>query len=143
MKQRILLTLVTLFTLLMGANAESPYGLQICGVDVTDENKGDLIAVINSVNGCSATGTMSYDSETQTLTLNGVTASADKKIINTTQPLTIQSEGTNTLSSSAIIIYGDGSESLTITGSGSLTAKHTGSETVFYHLINRQWQVVS
>ena len=133
MRQRILLTLVTLFTLLMGANAESPYGLQICGVDVTDDNKADLIAVINSVDGCSATGTMSYDSETQTLTLNGVTASADKKIINTTQPLTIQSEGTNTLSSSAIIIYGDGSESLTITGSGSLTAKHTGSETVFYH----------
>ena len=134
MKQRILLTLVTLFALLTGANAESPYGLQICGVDVTDENKANLIAVINSVDGCSATGTMSYDSETQTLNLNGVTASADKKIINTTQPLTIQSEGTNTLSSSAIIIYGDGSESLTITGSGSLTAKHTGSETVFYHL---------
>lgn len=133
MKQRILLTLVTLFTLLTGTNAESPYGLQICGVDVTDDNKANLIAVINSVDGCSATGTMSYDSETQTLTLNGVTASADKKIINTTQPLTIQSEGTNTLSSSAIIIYGDGSESLTITGSGSLTAKHTGSETVFYH----------
>ena len=43
MKQRILLTLVTLFTLLMGANAESPYGLQICGVDVTDANKRCLL----------------------------------------------------------------------------------------------------
>lgn len=135
MKQRILLTLVTLFALLTGANAESPYGLQICGVDVTADNKADLIAVINSVDGCSATGTMSYDSETQTLTLNGVTASAEayRFIRNSSTDLTITLEGTNTISTSSIFILWEASSSnLTFTGNGKLTVKPSGEGKAFH-----------
>ena len=135
MKQRILLTLVTLFALLTGANAESPYGLQICGVDVTDENKADLIAVIKSVDGCSATGTMSYDSETQTLTLNGVTASTEayRFIRNSSTDLTIKLEGTNTISTSSNFILWEASASyLTFTGNGTLTVKPSGEGEAFY-----------
>ena len=109
---------------------ESPYGLTICNVPVTDTNKNDLIAVINSVDGCSATGTMSYDSETQTLNLNGVTA---KAYINTKQKLTIESIGNNELSYPGYVINAN-DQNLTFAGNGSLKVKGTGSVAALYFL---------
>ena len=78
MKQRFLLTLLAFFGMFVGAWAdEDPYGLAICDVYVTADNKNNLISAIKDKDGCTVTGEgkMSYDSDTQTLTLNGVNVS--------------------------------------------------------------------
>lgn len=132
MKKRVLLAFVAMLTM-MGAKAQSPYGLTICGVPVTDDNKADLIAAISGRSGIeiTGTGTMSYDSETQTLLLNNVNISYNYSIISSnssTNDLTIEQSGTNILQSSAgnIIINDNSYSSTTIKGDGSLTLKQTG-----------------
>lgn len=122
MKQRFLLTLLAFFGMFVGAWAQSPYGLTICGEPVTDDNKGNLISVITTAGG-TATGTMSYDSDTKTLTLNGVEIeTGDYKTIETSQPLTIQLIGTNKMTATTDVIYAYRAD-LTITGEGNLTVK--------------------
>lgn len=133
MKQRFLLTLLAFFGMFVGVWAEdNPYGLKICGVDVTDDNKGDLIAVINSKDGCSATGTMNYDSDTQTLTLNGVTASSVS--IEIRETVTFNLVGTNTLTntstSPAIVVMTGNAYTRDANNPFTLTFKGAGSLTV-------------
>lgn len=117
--------------------AESPYGLTVCGVEVNDENKGDIMAAIITEfaekEGVTASGTMSYNSETQTLTMNDVTINGDSyyyHLIGITQSLTIAQTGNNELATAyGKVIYTEAD--LTITGEGTLTLKHTGNENTY------------
>lgn len=131
MKKRVLLAIVAMLTLLTGAKAASPYGLTICGVDVTDDNKGDLIAAISSRSGVeiTGTGTMSYDSETQTLFLNDVNIRCDNYIIRSHKKIIIEQTGINTLTSAnnSIMLDYDANGGLVIQGAGLLTLKCTSS----------------
>lgn len=74
MNKKFLLSFAALFGIFTGAMADD-YGLKICGVEVTDENKGDLIAIVNAKKAGDdpiATGTMTYNSETKTLSMKDV-----------------------------------------------------------------------
>ena len=111
--------------------AESPYGLTVCGVEVNDENKGDIMAdIAKNWNQSEFTfsGTMSFDSETKTLNIKDVTIKdyPNAYTIQITEAVTINQEGNNELSSNSSdiqsIIY-TSEANLTITGSGTLSLK--------------------
>ena len=127
MKKRILLTFTVLFTALTGALADG-YGLTIAGVEVTDANKADLTAAINASGNGTATGTIAYDSNTKTLSLNAatITTSTQNFAIQTLDNLTISTTGNCTVEGGAfqaIVLGNDDANSvdLTFTGSGTLT----------------------
>lgn len=111
--------------------AESPYGLTVCGVEVNDENKGDIMAEIAKYwnqSDFTFSGTMSFDSETKTLNIKEVTIKdyPNAYTIQITEAVTINQEGNNELSSNSSdiqsIIY-TSEANLTITGSGTLSLK--------------------
>lgn len=96
------------------------YGLKIAGVDITSANY-DKINTIERVS-----GTVDYDPETNTLTLNNATIDAGSRnaIRNTIPNLTIQVMGTNNITSyetAGIVIR----ESTTIKGDGTLNTTTT------------------
>lgn len=141
MNKKFLLSFAALFGIFTGAMADD-YGLKICGVEVTDENKGDLIAIVNAKKAGDdpiATGTMTYNSETKTLSLNDVSIdvgmySSVGNLIESTSTLTIEQTGTNVIETSFwahnIIVFG---ANLTIKGDGVLTLT-TGDA---YHIYNK------
>ena len=96
------------------------YDLKIAGVDITSANYDK----INTIEGVS--GTVDYDPETNTLTLNNATIDAGSRnaIRNTIPNLTIQVMGTNNITSyetAGIVIR----ESTTIKGDGTLNTTTT------------------
>ena len=103
MKQHLLkntyAAIVALFIAMMAlpttAQAQTKYNLKICGTQVTSDNCGDL-SVIPGVK-----GSVSYDPDTKTLTLNGATISLSESsgIKNDIDGLTIRLIGDNTITS--------------------------------------------
>ena len=94
------------------------YGLTVAGIPVTGVNADDILG----------DGKVSFNNTSETLTLNNAKISSD--IITSLDALTINLEGTNTLSGS-ISYSGSASEStLAFSGTGSLTVSN-GSQSVF------------
>lgn len=94
------------------------YGLSVAGIPVTGVNADDILG----------DGKVSFNNTSETLTLNNATISSD--IITSLDALTINLEGTNTLSGS-ISYSGSASEStLAFSGTGSLTVSN-GSQSAF------------
>ncbi|MGI6291235.1 MAG: T9SS type A sorting domain-containing protein [Bacteroidales bacterium] len=97
------------------------YNLHICGVQVTSLNKNNL----NAISGISA-GTVSYNSDNKTLTLNGVTMSTTGNtccILSRIDSMIIEVVGTNNLTTNAWspISYEDDNSGI-IQGNGTLNA---------------------
>ena len=88
------------------------YALKICGTQVTSDNCGDL-SVIDGVK-----GTVSYDPDSKTLTLEGAKLNARPCIRSEIDGLTIKVSGTNELDAGGVaaVVYAP----TTITGSGTL-----------------------
>ena len=107
------------------------YGLYIAGVDITSANYDK----INTIEGVS--GTVDYDPETNTLTLNNATIEAgtgnrDNAIFNRIANLTIQVMGTNNITNDGAGIAI--ANSTTIKGDGTLYA--TGADNCGIYLNN-------
>lgn len=114
------LTLALLVAMLLGTASmqAASYGLWICGTQVTDANK-DNLKVITGVSGTAVT----YNSGTNTLTLNNATISASAiGIMTQSEGLTIELIGDNTITTTD---NADGIQlqqnSATIQGTGTLT----------------------
>ena len=140
MKRLILLTLLTLIGWIGATNMlrAEKYG-KLFGVDITDKNCHDLVKAVNdyaykySIKFFEASGKLSYDHSTQTLTMENLTLSCKlggldgiairpgDKIKNS--QLKIEVIGTNTVNcKTALIIHGEmGKGSLDIKGPGTLT----------------------
>lgn len=144
MRQRLLITLFALLGIIAKATAqdESPYGITVCGIPVTDANKDDLISAINTAASSSSwynhedvtwtpvTGKMSYDPATKTLTLDGATIEFPYNVNNISAQdvsLTVLLKGENKLMARGTGLFNYGELSgLTITGDGSLTVNDFG-----------------
>ena len=127
MKQHLLkntyAAIVALFIAMMAlpttAQAQTEYDLKICGTQVTSDNCGDL-SVIAGVE-----GTVSYDPDSKTLTLEGAKLNVERKVSciwSEINGLTIKVSGTNELNAedwAAITVNAP----TTITGGGTLNAK--------------------
>lgn len=124
MNKKFLLSFAALLGIFTGAMADD-YGLKICGIDVTDENKGDLIAVVNSQKSESdpvATGTMTYNSETKTLSMKDVSIDVSGyQVIDLTKDVVIEQTGSNCIRANSFIIFPNGSPNITFKGNGTLT----------------------
>ena len=100
---------------------QTKYDLFICDTQVTSDNCGDL-SVIDGVE-----GTVSYDPDSKTLTLEGATLNVEgdnRCIWSKIDGLTIKVSGTNELNArDAVIIV---KAPMTITGGGTLNAKSEG-----------------
>ena len=140
MKRLILLTLLTLIGWIGATNMlrAEKYG-KLFGVDITDKNCHDLVKAVNdyaykySIKFFEASGKLSYDHSTHTLTMENLTLSCKlggldgiairpgDKIKNS--QLKIEVIGTNTVNcKTALIIHGEmGKGSLDIKGPGTLT----------------------
>ena len=121
-------TIVMLFAQLLATNAHtsgispamtgdgpSSYGINIIGVPVTPDNCNDL-SVIDGVS-----GTVKYDPETNTLTLNNATIDASKgrnAILHGIPNLTILLKGSNNIKGAMAAL--EATASTTIKGAGSL-----------------------
>ena len=113
------------------------YALEICGTQVTSDNCGDL-SVIDGVE-----GTVKYEPESKTLTLENATIKNTKKenynsigLYNAIDGLAIRLIGNNTIS----VEYNSGignrdGNALTLTGNGKLTVKSL-AETSRYSIFN-------
>ena len=133
MKKRLLalaMVLVLALSLLPGTALAADYQLWVNGVQVTDENAGDIL---------SDGGSVSYNTATNTLTLNGATLDTtysdtdDSGVIyhKGTGDLTISVNGTNSITSDSgagILAWGN----LKLTGSGSLTVNIDGAYTAVF-----------
>ena len=113
------------------------YALEICGTQVTSGNCGDL-SVIDGVE-----GTVKYEPESKTLTLENATIKNTKKedysslgLYNAIDGLAIRLIGNNTISVeyNSGIVNRDGN-ALTLTGNGKLTVKSL-AETSRYSIFN-------
>ena len=107
---------IAMYALPQQAQAQTEYALEICGTQVTSDNCGDL-SVIDGVE-----GTVKYDPDSKTLTLEGATLNAEGKCIwSEIDGLTIKVSGTNELDagSTAAVLYAP----TTIIGGGTLNAK--------------------
>lgn len=154
MRQRLLITMLALLGIIAKATAqdESPYGITVCGIPVTDANKDDLISAINTAASSSSwynhedvtwtpiTGKMSYDPATKTLTLDGATIEFPYNVNNISAQdvsLTVLLKGENKLMARGTGLFNYGELSgLTITGDGSLTVNDFGfpqSKFTIYH----------
>lgn len=109
----LLLLVITAYQL----NAQSPYGLTVAGKDVTASNASNILKGIPN-----ASGVMSYDKETKTLTLENVVLEC-KSYVNAIQTeesmddLTIQLRGENVITHHLGRIEFNGAKA-TITGKG-------------------------
>ncbi|HHT23278.1 MAG TPA: hypothetical protein GXZ87_08225 [Bacteroidales bacterium] len=122
------LTLAITLAMLFGtANMQAAtYDLWICGVQVTDANKGNL-TVINGTNGCTVTGTVNYNSESKTLTLNNANITIPdgaNAIRSAIEGLTVNVQNNNTVNSDgyATVRF---ENSATINGYGTLNVSQT------------------
>ena len=142
MKRLILLTLLTLIGWIGATNTlrAEKYG-KLFGVDITDKNCHDLVKAVNdyaykySIKFFEASGKLSYDHSTHTLTMENLTLSCKSggvdgiairpnDEINKSQ-LKIEVIGTNTVNcKTALITYGEGM------GKGTLDIKGPGTLTV-------------
>ena len=125
MKKQLFILMMMMLTALTTQAAE--YGIRIAGVQVTDENKGDL-SVIEGV-----TGTATYDSEANVLSLTDVTIDfeIDNALVIDLDELTIEVTGNNTMNSvdgTGLLIRNPNGH-VTLTGSGMLRA--VGQDGVF------------
>ena len=95
---------------------QTKYDLKICDTQVTSDNCGDL-SVIDGVE-----GTVSYDPDNKTLTLEGATLNAENCLWSNIDGLTIKVSGTNELNTeNGTTIYFKAP--MTITGGGTLNAE--------------------
>ena len=142
MKRLILLTVLTLIGWIGATNTlrAEKYG-KLFGVDITDKNCHDLVKAVNdyaykySIKFFEASGKLSYDHSTHTLTMENLTLSCKSggvdgiairpnDEINKSQ-LKIEVIGTNTVNcKTALITYGEGM------GKGTLDIKGPGTLTV-------------
>ena len=125
MKKQLFILMMMMLTALTTQAAE--YGIRIAGVQVTDENKGDL-SVIEGV-----TGTATYDSEANVLSLTDATIDfeIDNALVIDLDELTIEVTGNNTMISvdgTGLLIRNPNGH-VTLTGSGMLRA--VGQDGVF------------
>ncbi|WP_315180373.1 carbohydrate-binding domain-containing protein, partial [Alloprevotella tannerae] len=99
------------------------YDLKICGTQVTSDNCGDL-SVIDGVE-----GTVKYDPDSKTLTLEGAKLNAGSCIESDIDGLTIKVSSTNKLNAAdaAIAVYAP----TTITGGGTLYAESRNNCGIF------------
>ena len=132
MKKKLFFLFMCFVVMQVGASNE----FKMCGVTITDAIAASgIIDAISGIDGVTATGTITYDPSTHTMTMNNavVSYSGDQQLLELTNnassyyggvPLTIVLEGTNKLSyvgtgyKCAIALVS--SCDLTITGSGSL-----------------------
>ena len=134
MKQHLLkntyAAIVALFIAMMAlpttAQAQTKYGLKICGTQVTSDNCGDL-SVIDGVE-----GTVKYDPDSKTLTLEGAKLNVEGEvdcIESKIDGLTIKVGGTNELNAgdAAAVVYAP----TTITGGGTLYAESRNNCGIF------------
>ena len=131
MKQHLLkntyAAIVALFIAMMAlpttAQAQTEYDLEICGTQVTSDNCGDL-SVIDGVE-----GTVKYDPDSKTLTLEGAKLNAGSCIESDIDGLTIKVSSTNKLNAAdaAIAVYAP----TTITGGGTLYAESRNNCGIF------------
>ena len=121
--------------------AETTYDLWVGGVQVTSANKDDIVKAINdAANATVATGTATYDPESETLTLNGFSYTGQGYVYDSPwcaaifaeNDLTVKVVGSNTVTASvtnpytaealyvggALTITGDSGSSLSLTGAG-------------------------
>jgi hypothetical protein len=101
------------------------YNIWVAGVQVTDDNK-------DNITGPGITGTVTYDSDTETLTLTDVDITYDGNVIDTyTEDLIVVLNGSNTVISTSIsddnAFCTRGWGSFTFKGEGSLEACGTYS----------------
>lgn len=113
------------------------YDLWICGTQVTDANKGDL-TVINGTNGCTVTGTVSYNPANTTLTLDGANITVGTAVVNAIQTkiqgLKINVINLNNISSNmlspTIRVHMDAG--VVVTGGGTLNVINSVNECAIY-----------
>ena len=114
---RWLILLLALLTMPLGLRAQESYGLTVAGVEVTSENASDILSEDQT-----NAGKVSYDAQTNTLTLNGATVtgvtSTNGCIVTSRSELKIAIIGENTLNCS-----GDSCTTIRSTrqGGGTLT----------------------
>ena len=133
MRKRLLLVFVSMLTLALSAGAAEE--IKLCGITITDElaAEGNLVPMLDAMDNVTATGTVTYDSETQTLVLDNAeityTPSKEDNVLafaTWTTDFTIQLKGTNKLTNAfsgyanAIFIPGTNGIHVTIAGEGSL-----------------------
>ena len=131
MKQHLLkntyAAIVALFIAMMAlpttVQAQTEYDLKICGTQVTSDNCGDL----SGIDGVE--GTVKYDPDSKTLTLEGAKLNARSCIESDIDGLTIKVSSTNKLNAAdaAIAVYAP----TTITGGGTLNAESRNNCGIF------------
>ena len=98
------------------------YELYVAGTQVTDDNRGDL----SSIEG--VTGQISYNPETNVLTLNNANIqSANRAIISDIENLTISLEGENQVTTEEASDGIVNKKAMTISGDGTLTINADGA----------------
>ena len=102
---------------------QTKYALKICGTQVTSDNCGDL----SGIDGVE--GTVKYDPDSKTLTLEGAKLNARSCIESDIDGLTIKVSSTNKLNAAdaAIAVYAP----TTITGGGTLSAESRNNCGIF------------
>lgn len=133
MKQKLYTLLIALAALAVGASATAQitkYNIWVAGTQVTSANAKDITAAIGDP--AKATGTITYNAATKTLTLNNAKITSDGDGIQCYIRTTIRLEG-------ASAVTGTGSNGIlfymapgTITGSGSLEV--TAADVAVFHL---------
>lgn len=99
--KKILLAMLLLFAGIMTGQAAS-YDIWVCGVQVTDSNKGNIGSAISSSQG-TVTGSVSYNSSTKVLTVSNssITTSKDHGIRIKISDVTVQFVGTCSITTTA------------------------------------------
>ena len=124
MKQHLLkntyAAIVALFIAMMAlpttAQAQTKYDLEICGTWVTSDNCGDLSGIYG------VEGTVKYDPDSKTLTLEGAKLTASLCIWSKIDGLTIKVSGANELDARSAVAISVNAP-MTITGGGTLNGK--------------------
>ena len=132
MKQKLYPLLIALAALAISASAaaQTSYKLWVAGTQVTSANAKDITAAIG--NPAIATGTITYNAATQTLTLNNakVTTSRNRGI-ECEIPTTIRLEGTSTVTVTGVYSGITFTRPGIITGPGSLDVTSSDQIAVF------------
>ncbi len=133
MRQKLYTLLIALAALAVSASATAQitkYGLYVAGTQVTSANASDITAAIGDP--AKATGTITYNAATKTLTLNNAKITSDGDGIQCYIRTTIRLEGASAVTvtgSNGILFY---MAPGTITGSGSLEV--TAADVAVFHL---------
>lgn len=133
MRKRLLLLSVSLLAMALSVGAANE--IRLCGMTITDELAagGNLVPTLDAMDNVTATGTVTYNSATQTLVLDNAeityTPSNESTVLSFATwatDFTIQLKGTNKLTNAfsgyanAIFIPGTNGIYVTIAGEGSL-----------------------